>query len=110
MSPLFWRRFLRLADHCGPDCFACLAQITLEAGSTKYICMCGQSNRYPICDGHHNEYNEENGTDIEPQAVTNDTGAAKEFRICGCGHSKSRPFCDGTHRSLHPVLTDGAKL
>ncbi len=65
--------------------------------------QCGQSKRYPYCDGSHKAYNEANGTTLASLPVKNETEADKDYYFCTCGHSKNRPFCDGSHAKLRAV-------
>jgi CDGSH-type Zn-finger protein len=74
--------------------------VTIAAGQSAYLCTCGQSAKFPLCDGAHKAYNAANGTAIRPQAVKNESDAAIEKWVCACGFSESRPLCDGTHASL----------
>ncbi len=81
-----------------------LAQVVVEPGSSIFLCMCGQSARWPYCDGAHRAYNAANGTSFASFKVSVAEGEeAKTVFVCTCGHSKNRPFCDGSHRSLHAV-------
>ena len=67
------------------------------------MCMCGQSASYPLCDGAHKTFNEEQGLAITPVSVKNDGEEELDYYICTCGHSHRKPFCDGTHK--HVVST-----
>ena len=77
--------------------------VKLEPGKSYWACTCGQSKKWPHCDGSHRAFNEANGTDFKSHEVKNETEAEKTFYICACGHSKNRPFCDGSHSKLREV-------
>lgn len=70
-------------------------QVTIEAGTAKYFCSCGQSKKFPFCDGSHKEYNAAHGTNFASIKVEAPEGEARDVWACMCGHSKNRPFCDG---------------
>ena len=55
-------------------------------------CSCGDSLRYPYCDGTHR------GGENAPVKVTFDV--AQTVIWCACGETKNRPFCDGSHCRL----------
>jgi len=66
--------------------------VTEEAGA-KYYCACGNSARWPYCDGSHK------GSGVVPFQV--DIEKNGNVAICGCGKSAKLPFCDGAHKALH---------
>jgi len=95
---------------CGGDC-TCIQMKNpgkgpkqVELKETQWICMCGQSNKYPYCDGSHNAYNKEHGTKLGPWKADSKELNKSSIWVCGCGHSKQRasgkPLCDGTHAKL----------
>ncbi|MCW8895054.1 MAG: CDGSH iron-sulfur domain-containing protein [Sulfurimonas sp.] len=63
--------------------------VTLEAGTTYFICSCGKSKDGIFCDGSHE------GSECLPKKVT--VEKTKPYQICMCKTSKNFPFCDGTH-------------
>ena len=71
----------------------------MTPGQTIYFCSCGQSKKFPYCDGSHRAYNAANGTSLVPIPITNEDAADKDVWACMCGHSKNRPFCDGAHKT-----------
>mmetsp|Transcript_35006 Transcript_35006/g.98726 ORF Transcript_35006/g.98726 Transcript_35006/m.98726 type:complete len:105 (-) Transcript_35006:31-345(-) len=72
-------------------------RIVVPPSSTRVICGCGESEKFPFCDGTHRRYDGEKGTPIPLQ---NSENGEKKISICGCGHTSKPPFCDGTHKSL----------
>lgn len=61
-----------------------------ECAAGKHAwCRCGQSQRYPYCDGTHR------GSGVTPIKVVLEE--ARRVAWCACGNSEAAPFCDGTH-------------
>eukprot|EP01089_Gocevia_fonbrunei_P011116 TRINITY_DN24214_c0_g1_i1.p2 TRINITY_DN24214_c0_g1~~TRINITY_DN24214_c0_g1_i1.p2 ORF type:complete len:100 (+),score=15.98 TRINITY_DN24214_c0_g1_i1:134-433(+) len=81
-------------------------KVELKEGETAWICRCGQSKKFPYCDGTHTAYNKANGTDFSPYKLEAKDGQ-NTFYICACGQSKKReagePFCDGSHTKIVDV-------
>jgi CDGSH iron-sulfur domain-containing protein 3 len=77
--------------------------VRLEEGKTYYYCTCGMSKNQPFCDGSHNVFNINNGTNFEPLVFT--AAETKTVWLCGCKQSNNLPFCDGTHSSL-PIASE----
>ena len=93
---------------------ACM--ISSYAAGSAWICRCGQSSKFPYCDGTHKLVNASQGTNYSPievsQASTGKTEACALRMlcdccfifglladVCGCSWSNARktgqPFCDG---------------
>ncbi|MEO5330814.1 MAG: CDGSH iron-sulfur domain-containing protein [Magnetococcus sp. YQC-5] len=63
--------------------------LDLPAGE-HYVCLCGQSNNLPYCDGSHQ------GSEYQPRHVIMQTFGT--CAVCSCLKSGNAPFCDGSHR------------
>jgi CDGSH-type Zn-finger protein len=62
-------------------------RVDLSNGMKKWICMCGQSKVYPLCDGWgHEAYNEAYGTNIQPVVVGSTIMLAPLNRIHCCNN------------------------
>ena len=64
--------------------------------------VCGQSQDFPFCDGSHDQYNKEHGTQVFPLELKKDdseVGQEKTVWVCSCGHSKSRFYFFTEHKS-----------
>ncbi len=57
------------------------------------ICVCGQSNHWPLCDASHHSLG---GEGPEIIALEKD----KTYLLCQCHRTKSSPFCDGSHEQI----------
>jgi len=96
---------------CGDGC-TCIplkdpksGPVEVKLSETQWICQCGQSSKYPYCDGSHKAYNEKNGTKLGPWKADPKELNKQTLWVCACGHSKARkegkpPLCDGTHKKL----------
>jgi CDGSH-type Zn-finger protein len=72
--------------------------VDVKAAVPVSFCTCGQSAKFPLCDGAHKAYNAAHGTSFKPSRVESD--ADKTLRACVCGHSAKKPLCDGTHKKV----------
>jgi CDGSH iron-sulfur domain-containing protein 3 len=67
----------------------------------QFVCQCGQSSKYPLCDGSHKGYKDGKCGPLKVD-LSSGNGKAKLY-VCGCGYSgkvPGQPFCDGTHNKL----------
>ena len=55
--------------------------LDVEGGKSYFICQCGKSARYPLCDGSHKD------TKISPEKYVAIANAS--INVCGCGDSIS---------------------
>ncbi|MEA3373929.1 MAG: CDGSH iron-sulfur domain-containing protein [Campylobacterota bacterium] len=63
---------------------------SLKGGVKTAYCTCGESEKFPFCDGTHR------GTDFNPIKFTPE--ADTDAWICRCGRSGRKPYCDGSHQ------------
>lgn len=112
------RRATKAQYVCGDDCECCHRsaprrapavpavrdgpkKVTLAPGASAWLCTCGQSAKYPFCDGTHRKVNAAEGTAFAPKQVTNDGAAPVDKYVCTCGHTKNEAgMCDGSHRKV----------
>jgi len=59
-------------------------KLDVVSGKSYFICQCGQSARYPLCDGSHKD------TAHSPEKYV--ATASETINICGCEESKTT-FC-----------------
>lgn len=86
-SPRSSVRLLRalLLLRSSPDSvFLCARAITLRAaaGESAWLCTCGESAVYPLCDGSHKAFNAANGTKFAPLQYKNQK--EEEVTACSC--------------------------
>lgn len=67
-------------------------KFSLKEGVKYAYCMCGLSEKFPMCDGSHR------ATDIIPLKFSVEKDSDKW--LCRCGKSANKPYCDGTHSKL----------
>ncbi|WP_013334614.1 CDGSH iron-sulfur domain-containing protein [Gloeothece verrucosa] len=65
--------------------------VELDSG-VYFGCTCGQSDKFPFCDGTHKN------TDFVPVKLT--LSEKKKVAFCECKKSQNTPFCDGSHSQL----------
>ena len=63
--------------------------ISLEADVKYALCLCGDSDKFPMCDGSHRT------TDKKPCKFTLEKPAT--ITLCQCAKSKKLPYCDRSH-------------
>eukprot|EP01090_Pellita_catalonica_P013427 TRINITY_DN3178_c0_g1_i2.p1 TRINITY_DN3178_c0_g1~~TRINITY_DN3178_c0_g1_i2.p1 ORF type:complete len:149 (-),score=6.26 TRINITY_DN3178_c0_g1_i2:113-529(-) len=77
---------------------------------TKYICRCGQSAAFPICDKTHISWNLTHSTKFSPYKLNFENERRDLVSICACGLSEKRkeglPYCDGSHKRLAQSAED----
>lgn len=66
---------------------------TLDKG-THYICTCGASKNFPMCDGTHKTVE----TSKTPTPITLED--AKVVALCSCKQSSNGIYCDGSHKNI----------
>jgi len=82
---------------------------TLEEGKDYYFCVCGESKKFPFCDGAHRAFNAAHGTSYRPRVIK--AAASGEVYLCQCGHSANYktwtdgstpaiPTCTGAHKHV----------
>ena len=62
-------------------------KLDVVSGKSYFICQCGQSARYPLCDGSHKD------TSHSPEKYV--ATSSMSIYVCGCGESKAT-LCDCT--------------
>jgi CDGSH-type Zn-finger protein len=65
-------------------------KIRLDKDKEYYFCVCGQSNKQPLCDGSHS------GTNFKPKQFKVEENTLAY--LCRCKHTSNAPFCDGSHK------------
>ena len=63
---------------------------SLKADIKYAYCTCGQSEKFPYCDGTHRE------TGDKPIKFT--VKGNTDAWLCQCGKSGRKPYCDGSHQ------------
>ena len=64
-------------------------KIFLKAKVKHAFCACGNSEKFPLCDGTHR------GSGIKP--IKFFVQKDEEVLLCQCGKSAQLPYCDGSH-------------
>ena len=60
-------------------------KLDVVSGKSYFICQCGQSAKYPLCDGSHKN------TSFSPEKFV--ASANTSVSVCGCNHLKT-VVCD----------------
>ena len=60
-------------------------KLDVVSGKSYFICQCGQSAKYPLCDGSHKD------TSFSPEKYV--ASANTSVTVCGCGDLKT-VICD----------------
>ena len=45
-------------------------EVAVSVGKKIAVCRCWKSDKFPYCDGHHNQHNTETGDNVGPCIVT----------------------------------------
>jgi CDGSH-type Zn-finger protein len=95
-------------------------KVAMVPGTAVWLCTCGQSQKYPLCDGSHRAYNAAHGTSFVPKKFEKEEAGdvfvpcapdacvcplshpphPRCSYLCTCGHSANGVTCDGTHRKV----------
>jgi len=62
-----------------------ITKLDVVSGKSYFLCQCGQSARYPLCDGSHKN------TSFSPEKYV--ASANTSVSVCGCNDSKT-VVCD----------------
>jgi len=64
-------------------------KVSLKADTKYALCCCGESKKFPFCDGKHREAG---GKPIKFFLEKDE-----EVSLCQCSKSKTLPYCDKSH-------------
>ncbi len=68
-------------------------RVQVQAEKEYHVCMCGKSQKQPLCDGNHA------GSGIGPRTFIAEKDEMIAF--CGCKYTKNETGkCDGAHHEL----------
>ena len=68
-------------------------RVQVQAEKEYHVCMCGKSQKQPLCDGNHA------GSGIGPRTFIAEKDGMIAF--CGCKYTKNETGkCDGAHHEL----------
>ena len=86
-----------VASKCGPLKYPLEGPVEVDIEDLVRLCRCGQSDKFPYCDGACEAYNAANGTKYGFWSVDPIVMGSTLF-VCGCGKSARRelglPLCD----------------